>query len=189
MSPALTELRALLEDLARQGTTVMALARGGRPQEPWRLYPDEWGIYDRRTRCQFYYHSHGTPGEAGHIHTVRLFPDRTAHLVAISLTEDGWPQALFTVNFWATGDSPEPAEALKRYARAFRIAEDRGEPRLVRFVNLVYRAFLPEIEQLQDEKWRTLEAHGRRRPEASDPYEDRALEVLSRVPIDLRAPA
>jgi len=176
----------LLEELERDGATVMELVRGGRSQEPWVLYPGEYGIFDRKTRCQFYYHAHaGATHEAGHFHTVRLFPDRTAHLVAISMASSGWPQAMFTVNLWAIGDAWEPPEHLKRYARRFHIDESRDTPRPVRFVNLMFRVFLPEIEWLQDEKAKMLEAYRLAHPDA-DPFEDRSLEVLSRVEIDVR---
>jgi hypothetical protein len=73
------ELRMLLKELEREGTSVIDLVRGGQPFEPWRLYPGESGVFDRSTRYQFYYHSHGAAHEAGHFHTVRLFADRTAH--------------------------------------------------------------------------------------------------------------
>ena len=184
---AAAELARLLEDLESAETTVMDLACGGRAPEPWTIYPDEYGVFSRTTRCQFYYHVHaGARHEAGHFHTVRLHPDRTAHLVAISMAPSGWPQALFTVNLWAIGDAYETAEKLKRFARRFEIDERHGEPRLIRFVNLMFRVFLPEIERLQDEKAGALAAHRLAHPGAN-PFEDRALEVLSRVDIDVRA--
>ena len=171
---AIEELVALLEDLERAGTTVMALARNGRAEEPWTIYPDEYGVFDRKTRSQFYYHTHGSPDEAGHFHTVRLFNDHTAHLVAISMARTGWPQALFTVNLWAIGDAYETPARLKRYAREFRIGLTPWEPRLVRFVNLVFEAFLPEIERLQDLKEAALAAY-RAANHGADPFEDRDL--------------
>ena len=184
---AAAELARLLEDLERAETTVMDLACGGRAPEPWTIYPDEYGVFSRKTRSQFYYHAHaGARHEAGHFHTVRLHHDRTAHLVAISMAPNGWPQALFTVNLWAIGDAYETAEHLKRYVRRFEIDERHGEPRLVRFVNLVFRVFLPEIERLQDDKVATLAAHRVARP-GVDPFDDRSLEITSRVEIDLRA--
>lgn len=176
----------LLGDLARAGTTVMDLVRGGQPAEPWRLYPGEAGIFDRRTRYQFYYHFHeGRPEEAGHFHTVRLFPDRTVHLAAISMAPDGWPQALFTVNRWATGDAWAPAPALKRYVRRFHLDERRGPRAVVRFVNLVFQTFRAEIERLQDEKVAALLDYRQRHPEVNV-FEDRRLEIVSRIPIDAR---
>jgi len=45
---ALQELAGLLVGLERAGTSVMALARRGRPQEDWTLYPDDYGIFDGR---------------------------------------------------------------------------------------------------------------------------------------------
>ena len=183
MTP-IEELVALLENLERAGTTVMELARHGRPEAPWTIYPDEHGVFDRKTRSQFYYHIHGSPHEAGHFHTVRLFDDHTAHLVAISVAQNGWPQALFTVNLWAIGDTYEPPARLKRYARQFRIGLTPWDPRLVRFVNLMFEAFLPEILRLQDTKEETFSTYRTTRPGA-DPFEDRSLEVLSRAALDL----
>lgn len=181
------ELAALLEDLERRGTTVMELARGGQPQEPWTLYPGEYGIFDRKKRSQFYYHAHeGTGHEAGHFHTVRLFPDRSVHLVAISMAEDGWPQALFTVNGWAIGDAWEPPEILKQHIRRFHIGHGCGPAPLVRFINLMFEAFALEMEQLPDDKERTLRAYRAAHP-GKEPLQDRSLEILSRVEIDVKA--
>jgi hypothetical protein len=179
------QLARLLDALRCDGTTVAELVRGGRPHEPWTIYPGAAGIYDLRTRSQFYFHSHdGVADELGHFHTVRLFPDRTAHLVGISIAPDGRPQALFTVNFWAVGDAEEPAELLKRYVQRFHVDERRGDRRLVRFVNLVFEAWQPEIEALQDAKARALADYRRVRADL-DPREDRSLEVLSRIEIAL----
>ncbi len=184
---ALVALAALLEEVARAGASVMTLARDGRPQEPWILYPGEYGMFDRKTRSQVYYHAHAEARhEAGHFHTVRLFPDRTAHLVAISMAEDGWPQTLFTVNGWAIGDAWEAPANLRQYVRGFHIGAGRGPEQVVRFVNLVFRAFLPEIEWLQDEKDRRLRAYAAEHP-GRDPLEDRSLEILSRVEIGVRS--
>jgi len=49
---------------------------------------------------------------------------------------------------------------------------------------LLFRAFLPEIERLQDEKIAALSAHRLAHPNR-DPFRDRSLEVLSRVAIDV----
>jgi hypothetical protein len=181
------KLVQLLEDLDRAGTAVVELVRGHRPLEPWTIYPDDAGVFDLTTRSQFYYHAHpGATHEAGHFHTVRLFEDHTAHLVGISIDPSGWPRALFTVNLWAIGDAYEPPERLKRYVRQFQIRADRADPRLVAFVNLMFRTFRPEIEWLQDTKDRALTTYRRAHP-GTDPFEDRTLEILSQVEVDLRS--
>ncbi len=185
---ATLELLNLLEELERQGTTVIDLVTRQQAIEPWRLYPGEHGIFDRHTRCQFYYHSHGSDHEAGHFHTVRLFADHTAHLVAISIGRDGLPQALFTLNLWAIGDADASAADLRRHVARFHLAEQVGPSRLVRFVNLVFRAFGSEIERLQDEKVAALARHQAAHPDL-DVFEDRSLEILSRTAIDVRAAA
>lgn len=182
---ALEELARLLADLDRESTSVMALARGGRRQQPWTLYPDEYGIFDRKRHSQFYYHAHaGAVHEEGHFHTVRLFNDHTVHLVAISMAPSGWPQALFTLNLWSIGDAYATAADLTRYVGQYRVESRKGNPRLVRFVNLMFRAFRPEIEALQEAKAEAIEryraAHG-----GADPFEDRSVEILSRVEIEV----
>jgi hypothetical protein len=182
---ALADLAGLLADLDREGTSVMALARGGQPPEPWTLYPDEYGIFDRKRRSQFYYHAHaGADHEDGHFHTVRLFADHTVHLVAISMAPTGWPQALFTLNLWAIGDSYASPRNLSRYTREYGIESRKGDVRLVRFINLMFRAFRPEIEALQEAKGRAIEqyraAHG-----GADPFDDRSVEILSRIEIEI----
>jgi hypothetical protein len=185
---AALDLVRLLEDLERQGMNVVDLVTDGKEVEPWRLYPGEHGIFDRSTRCQFYYHSHGAPHEAGHFHAVRLFPDHTAHLVAISMTRDGWPQALFTLNLWAIGDAETSAADLQRYARAYHLRERVGPAPLVRFINLMFEVFSAEIERLEGEKIATLATYRMKHPDR-DVFEDRSLEIVSRVEIDVRARA
>lgn len=185
MSPS-DALVHLLEELERAGTTPMELVGAGRRAQPWTLYPNEYGVFDRATGSQFYFHAHeDARHEAGHFHTVRFSPSRTVHLVAISMADSGWPQALFTVNLWAIGDVYVPLDALKQYVRKFCVDERRGDPRLIRFVNLMFTVFRPEIEALQEEKVRAIAAHRLARPDV-DPFEDRSLEVLSRIGIDLR---
>lgn len=198
---AAIELRHLLETLEGGGTGVVGRVCGHGAPEPWVAYPGEYGVFDRSARSQFYYHRHeNADHEAGHFHTVRLFPDRVAHLVAISMAPDGWPTALFTVNLWAVGDADESVPNLKNYVRRFRLDERRAEADMsraggdasrplvatvIRFVNLVFEAFRPEIETLQDEKARAIEEY-RRSHGGADPFEDRSLEILSRMAIDLR---
>ena len=180
------ELVRLLEDFEREGTSVVGLICGTAEPEPWRLYPGEYGVFDRATSSQFYFHAHaGAAHEAGHFHTVRLFPDHTVHLVGISIAADGWPQALFTLNTWAIGDAEATAAELKRHVRRFHIDPRHGAPRVVRFVNLLFRAFEGDLERLQEEKLAALAAYRRAHP-GINPLEDRGLEILSRVGLDLR---
>lgn len=163
---AAVELRCLLQTLEREGTRVIERVCGRETPERWMVYPGEYGVFDRKARSQFSYHRHEPADhEAGHFPSVRLFPDRVAHLVGISMAPDGWPQALFTVNLWAVGDGEESAANLKSYVRRYRLDERRAEADMsraggdgsraliavvIRFVNLVFQTFRPEIEALQE---------------------------------------
>jgi hypothetical protein len=134
-------LLELLEELERSGTSVIDLVRAGQPLEPWRLYPDESGVFDRDTRY-----------------------------------------------LWAIGDAYASAGHLKLYARRVHLPERAGAAPLVRFVHLVFEAFRPEIERLQEDKIAALARHRVRDPHPNV-FEDRSLEVLSRVELDIRARA
>lgn len=87
-----------------------------------------------------------------------------------------------------SGDAYESAADLRRYIGRFHLRERVGPPRLVRFVNLVFQAFGPGTERLQDEKLATLAGHRATRPDL-DIFRDRSLEILSRMAIDVRAAA
>lgn len=100
------------------------------------------------------------------------------------MAANGWPQALFTLNLWSIGDAEAGADELKRHVRRFSIDTRRGAPRVVRFVNLVFRAFESDIERLQDEKIAALAAYRRAHPQVNA-LEDRGLEILSRLDLDL----
>lgn len=185
--PALDELVSLLTDLQRTGRSVVTLARAGQLVEPGPLPPTRLGVFDPLSRWHVYYHAHGGAGdEAGHFHTLRRFADHAVHVVGISINHKGWPQALFTVNVWCVGEDYEPAANIKGYARRFRVDSRAGDPQLIRFMNLVFRAFLPEIEWLQDEKVCALAAHHARYPDRN-PFQDRSLEITSRVELSLAA--
>jgi hypothetical protein len=183
---AAAEVVRLIEGLQRSGTSLAALVCRGEQPVPWKIYPGEYGLFDPSTGGQLCYHAHADwDHEVGHFHTFRYFTKGRAHIVGISMAPSGWPQALFTVNLWGTRDLYRRPETLKQYARRFHVAERSGYARVIRFVNLMVRAFVPEIEQLQDEREARLAAHRRAHP-GVDPFEDRSLLVLSRVEIDVR---
>jgi hypothetical protein len=82
----------------------------------------------------------------------------------------------------------------RSYARRFHVDRRRAEPQAfkarcgpaIRFLNLLFGAFRPEIEALQDAKAAALDDYRRGYP-GVDPYEDRSLEILSAVAIDVCA--
>jgi hypothetical protein len=177
----------MLTDLQRSGQSIITLAGAGPSAELSGLPPTTQGVFDPLWRWHVYYHSHAGPlDEAGHFHTLRRFGDRAIHVVGISIDHAGWPQALFTLNHWCVGDGYEPAARIKGYARRFRLDSCSGDPRLIRFLSLLFEAFLGEIEWLQDEKVYALTAHYVRHPDGNL-FEDRSVEITSRVNLCLAA--
>jgi hypothetical protein len=182
----LEALRGLLERIERAGTSIPDLVCHDRPPIPQKTYPSGAGVLDPATGCSFGYHIHeGIPDEVGHFHTLRWTGRKRVHLAGISMGADGWPRALFTTNLWAQHDDHRPAEELKRDVRRFCVTEGRRHVLVTRFINLIFRAFRPEIERLQDDKARRIAALRRAAP-TTDVLEDRQHHVLSRVNIDAR---
>jgi hypothetical protein len=188
-NPALDELIGFVTDLQRAGQSiVLELARAGPSAEPGRVPPTTVGVFDPRSRWHVYYHSHpGAEDEAGHVHALRRFGRYAVHVVGISMDLAGWPRALFTLNLWCLGEPYETAATLKRYARSFRMDPRGADPHLSRFLTLIFRAFLPEIEWVLDEKIRALATRRVVYP-ARDPFADRSLEVPSRLELRFAAP-
>lgn len=168
-------------------------------------YP-EGDVFDRETHAQYYYHAH-RPGEHGHFHTflrragmpadVRPIShpastnwpsgdDALAHLVAISMDPHGYPVGLFTTNRWVTAETWYAGEDVA--AMLDRFAIDHAYPAWPtnRWLTAMVRLFIPQIAALIEERDRRIAAWRKEHPD-SDVFEDRDLEVLSELQIDVDA--
>lgn len=168
-------------------------------------YP-EGDVYDHETHSQYYYHAH-RPNEHGHFHTFLRqagMPAGTepvpaarshdwpsgrnalSHLVAISMDRYGYPIGLFTTNRWVTAETWYAAADV--CAMLERFAIDHAYPcwPTNRWLTAMIRLFRPQIEGLLHERDRRLEAWMAAHPEV-DAFEDRDLEVLSEIRIDVEA--
>ena len=184
----------------------------GRPLVQWEHYPAD-DVIDRETGYQYFYHCHapasrtGGP-EHGHFHVfARLDAGRhrlderseadflallgagarprhaLAHLLAVALTPKGVPSALFTVNQWVTGDRVLSARAAVRALAGFEM-RSAGDPLVNRWLAALIGLFRPQIGRLLAARDRRLLAAARAR--RREPLlEDRAIEVLSSVAIDV----
>ncbi|MDA8106998.1 MAG: hypothetical protein M0015_00005 [Betaproteobacteria bacterium] len=108
-----------------------------------------------------------------------------AHLLGIALTPKGVPCELFTVNGWVIGDRVLSAQAVRRALAGFEVRA-AGDPIVNRWMAALIRAFDPHIGRLLAARDRRPLATARRK-RRSPLLEDRALEVLSGVPIDVDA--
>lgn len=183
---AARELLACYESLAARRAHLLAgLLRGRRPVR-WRHYPAEDAI-DHETGYQYFYHCHA-PGERrggaehGHFHLFRRrAPGRApAHLLAIALTAKGVPHALFTVNQWVVDSALPGARAALHDLSRFEVRA-AGDPLVNRWIAALMRLYHPQIERLLADRDRRLK-RGR-----AALLEDRGVEVLSSLPIDVDA--
>ncbi len=164
--------------------------------------PDD--VFDDDSHSQYYYHAH-RKGEHGHFHTfvrapgmppgavptpydgVEAWPagdQAIAHLVAISMDADGQPLSLFTVNRWVTAEAWYPADAVIRMLDTFRIDHAYPSWPVNRWLTAMLRLFRPQIEWLLRRRDKVLADWSRQHP-GRDVFEDRKIEVLSELPIDV----
>ena len=174
----------------------------------WDHYPPG-DVYDRATHGQYYYHAHAADqrfeGEHGHFHTfvrprgmpagivpakVRGFQppedpnDALSHLVAISMTPEGLPFRLFTVNRWVTGEVWYRAEDVIRLLDVFAIDHAQPSWPVNRWITAMIRLFSPQITGLLQARDRKVAQWQERAPEV-DVFEDRDLEVTSFLDISI----
>ncbi|MDP2619806.1 MAG: hypothetical protein Q8P46_06470 [Hyphomicrobiales bacterium] len=163
-------------------------------------------VYDEETKSQYYYHAHRPEtGEHGHFHTFVRFggipasiepvpydgpaarplgKDAICHLTAISMNGPGFPVGLFTVNRWVTGETFYSAADTLKIAERFKV--DHVYPCLAvnRWITAVLRLFRPQLEALLIERDRVI-AEWARRHNDRDVYEDRELETISSLPVNV----
>ncbi len=174
------KIQSIIYSLKQEGSNIVKKALNGRKyiRNPFVHYPFKPAIKDKKTGCAFYFHAH-RKNEYGHFHTF-IYDDNGAliHLVLISMNKKGEPTGLATVNRWVTGDKYAPAKVLKEKLDKFFVSPELfKEPRLIKFVNLVMKAYREEIFELFEERDKWINDYARKY--YREPFEDRRYEVLS----------
>jgi hypothetical protein len=163
-------------------------------------------VFDEEFGAQYYYHAHRPDlNEHGHFHTfiraegmpvgVRpvdmpedaprpLGEDAVCHLVAISMDPHGYPTHLFTVNRWVTNETFYSAEDTLRMVERFKVEHVYPCLATNRWITAMLKLFWPQIRQLLHERDAVIAEWQRQHPERNV-YEDRELEIPSRVAIDV----
>jgi hypothetical protein len=173
----------------------------------WTHYP-EADIYDSASHAQYYYHAHAKqerPGEHGHFHCFlrpkgmppgvrpaavagclpRENPnDALSHLVAIAMDDRGYACELFTTNRWVTDETWYGARDVIAMLDRFAIDLARPSWPVNRWITAMLRLFRPQIEALILERDEAIAGWQRRHPN-SDVFEDRRLEVTSKLDISV----
>ena len=110
--------------------------------------------------------------------------DALSHLIAISMTKEGLPFRLFTVNRWVTGEVWYGGADVKRLVRLFDIDHTQPSWPVNRWANAMLRFFRPQIDKLVDARDETV-ARWRESHADQDVFEDRELEVTSHWDISI----
>jgi hypothetical protein len=163
-------------------------------------------VYDDETHAQYYYHAHrGTLGEHGHFHNflrakgipegISALPyegeepwpeggDVLSHLVAISMDQNGFPIDLFITNRWVTGENWYYADDV--IAMLDRFVIDHADPSrpVNRWISAMIVLFRSQIERLLHQRDEVLDQH-RQKPPQVDVFEDRELELMSEVRLNI----
>ena len=207
----LERMRAAGEEIAechrvlrRGGLNVVGEVLKGQGQFVKLNHYPKGDVYDRDSHSQYYYHAH-REAEHGHFHTflrAKGMPERVApvdeahgrdwpkgdkalsHIVAISMDKKGFPLRLFTTNRWVTGETWYPAGAVTEMIDRFEIDHAYPSWPTNRWITAMLRLFRPQIVALLQARDRNLAewaaAHSDR-----DVWDDRELEVLSEIEIDV----
>lgn len=179
-------VRECMATLEAGGSNLAKLVLNGKAMEDWEMYPWESGIHDKKTRSQYFYHHHPQTPEHGHFHVFFHHGKQLAHLVTLSMDDQGEPLDLFTVNRWVTGDINLPAEKLKAYLPRFKI-DSQGKFRQIHdFLRDMFMLYQEEICMLLDQREQVYKNY-RLAHNGDQPYEDRDLDITSSLPVNLDA--
>lgn len=200
-----------MANLHRKGRNLVAeVLRGHGQFTEWEHYPTG-DVNDCASHAQYYFHAH--PPESrddpdyGHFHTFLRSggipsgvtpapvpdlalpanqPDHVCHLIAISVTREGFPERLFTTNRWVTGDIWYSATDVIAMLDRFVIKSGSPSRPLNRWLSAMFVLFRPQIEQLLIVRDRAVDVWQMMHPE-QNVFEDRRLEITSSVDISLQA--
>jgi len=160
--------------------------------------------FDRETYSQYYYHAH-RGGEHGHFHLflrqggmgediLPLFYDKRnatlndidtfAHIIAISMDDEGYPIGLFTTNRWVTGEDWYTAEDIMKMVDRFHVEHTHPSYVVNKWLNAMLVLFKPQILDLIGKRDHTLMQYREGIP-LKEILEDHNLDVTSETQISL----
>lgn len=187
--------------MAQSGRPLMArVLPADAPAEIWAHYPPDDAI-DAVSGARWFYHAHAPekrgPGEHGHFH---LFFDRdtfgsdveplarpaddndgradVVHVIGVAVDPAGLPVRFFTVNRWVTDEWLYPAAAIQARLEGFDLRKAPGDSLVNTWLTALVAVFRDDIGAALDARDASL-------ADAGDIYEDRTVDVLSAIDIDL----
>lgn len=164
---------------------------------------------DFKTGGQYFYHCHRENEESeehGHFHCYlrqKSIPKHMkptpladwdknqdspmAHLIAIAMNRLGQPIRLFTVNRWVTSETWFDAKHVTNLVKRFKmtLSDDPYWQPLDQWVEGMLHLFAPQIAWLHQERDAKMAQYAQENP-TDNIYENRAIEELSEISIDLQ---
>jgi len=165
---------------------------------------------DQKTGAQYFYHCHREnteQNEHGHFHCFlrykhipktrkpkpladwdKYIDNPMTHLVAISMNRYGQPIRLFTVNRWVTSEIWYDAEHAPNFLNRFKMTKtaDPYWQILDLWVEGMLHLFSPQIAWLHHQRDQAIKQH-QFKDTNNNVYEDRSIEELSEISIDLKS--
>lgn len=168
----------------------------------WEHYPETDAI-SPHNGSRYFYHCHPVEergaGEHGHFHLflpklvmeqtnvarctpIDLAVDRAniVHIVALSVSPEGLPISMFTVNRWVCDEWLFSQSDIMSVIDGFDLTDAEGDPLVNSWLTAMVHLAKPVIDTLLAERDARLSAF-------NWDGEDRALEVVSSAPIDLQS--
>jgi hypothetical protein len=197
--------RSLVEATIAMHNSGLPLMRRVLPPETeatlWEHYPENDAV-SPHNGSRYFYHCHPVEergaGEHGHFHLflpkramtnpdaakcspVDLEADRAdvVHLVALSVSPEGLPIAMFTVNRWVCDEWLFSHSDIMAVIDGFDLTDADGDPLVNSWLTAMVHLAKPEIDELIAERDAKLSA-------ANWDGEERSLEVISSRLIDLQ---
>lgn len=210
MELAASRIVDCMSSLHRAGKNIVTAALHGSAEFlEWEHYPIG-DVCDPDSGAQYYFHAHSPDDRAdpdfGHFHCFLGLPEigpsfdhprvidnsknsqglkhSLCHIVAISMTADGFPNRLFTTNRWVTGEQWRDARSVISSLDRFSFEFDHPSRILNSWLTEMIILFRPQIEDLQAERDRAIARWQAENPDM-DIFENRHLEVTSSVTISL----
>lgn len=203
LADAAAEVVDCMRVLTKSGSNLVAEVLGGREFVQFQHYPEN-DVLDRDSYSQYYFHAHppergewndyghfhlfvrgsGIPGTAKVLRPSEHSADAIVHLIAISMDRYGRPVRLFTTNRWVTDESWLSAGDMRSVIDGFSVDLSWPSWPLNRWLTAMVKLYRDQIEQLLLERDQNFATWQEDNP-GSNAFEDRSLEVISSVDIDL----
>jgi hypothetical protein len=168
------------------------IGRRARLRELDHYPPDD--VVERASGAQCFVHAHdGDTHGFAHFHCFVRLPGRalgigrpwvTTHVAALSVDEHGWPLRLLAVNQWTTGELWQPARRTLALLERLDFRAPTPEAEAGRWLASVLHVYWPELQRLLAVRDARLRRELLRHP-GTNVLQDRNLEVLCAIPIDL----